>query len=244
MRRIGLISDIHGNTTALKAVLSTLRNSEVESIICLGDLVGKGPLPAEAIELCRTNCAIVIKGNWDDMIVNKRDTDQELSWHHDRLSREQIDYLGRLPEKHDFVFGGKNVRLFHSSSTGIHYRVHMHDSLENHNRMFENTAFTGDANTPDVVGYGDIHGAYIQCFRDKILFNVGSVGNPLDINQASFVVMKENVWPDGRATLDFSFRRAVYDIEKELKIAKSTDMPKFNEYKKELMTAVYRNRKE
>jgi hypothetical protein len=35
----------------------------------------------------------------------------------------------------------------------------------------------------------------------------------------------------------------MYDINEELDIAESKKIPKFEEYKKELLTAVYRNRK-
>ena len=51
---------------------------------------------------------------------------------------------------------GKRVRLFHASQEGIYHRVHMNGTLDEHLAMFTNTAFTGDALVPDVVGYGDI----------------------------------------------------------------------------------------
>ncbi len=75
------------------------------------------------------------------------------------------------------------------------------------------------------------------------MFNVGSVGNPLDINQASFVIIQENEMI-GQKVLDFVFKRIVYNIEEELVIAKAVNMPKYTEYEKELRTAVYRNRKD
>ncbi|MBN2875962.1 MAG: metallophosphoesterase family protein [Spirochaetales bacterium] len=242
MESIGIISDIHGNSTALTEVLASLKEHAVIRIICLGDLVGKGPQSALAIELCREHCDVVVKGNWDDFIL-KNHEDDELQWHYDQLNQEQIRYLGTLPESYEFSFGNKNIRLFHSSSRGIYNRVHMHDSYENHAYMFENTDFTGNRIRPDVVGYGDIHGALIKYFNGRILFNTGSVGNPLDINQASYVIIEENEKYDQKS-LDFIFKRVLYDVEKELDIARRMRMPKYGEYEKELKTAVYRHRKQ
>ena len=45
MERIALISDIHANIPALKAVLSDIKNRGISRIMCLGDLSGKGASP-------------------------------------------------------------------------------------------------------------------------------------------------------------------------------------------------------
>ena len=43
--RIGVISDIHGNYVAMRTVLDEM--GEINSLWCLGDLVGYGPQPNE-----------------------------------------------------------------------------------------------------------------------------------------------------------------------------------------------------
>ena len=50
--RLLLLSDIHGNLTALKAVLTDLqnRNYQVDVLCSLGDMVNYGPRPNEIIE--------------------------------------------------------------------------------------------------------------------------------------------------------------------------------------------------
>ena len=47
MDKIAVISDIHGNIPALESVLQDIKLRGVERIICLGDLVGKGPILAK-----------------------------------------------------------------------------------------------------------------------------------------------------------------------------------------------------
>ena len=46
MERIALLADIHGNSTALKAVLKDCRQNHIQKFILLGDLFTKGPDPA------------------------------------------------------------------------------------------------------------------------------------------------------------------------------------------------------
>ena len=51
MDRIALISDIHSNIVALKAVLNDIEKRQINKIYCLGDLVLKGSSPCEVIDL-------------------------------------------------------------------------------------------------------------------------------------------------------------------------------------------------
>ena len=57
MSRFAVISDIHGNLHALQAVLARINQLDVDGIICLGDIVGYGPLPDRCIDL---GCAVAV----------------------------------------------------------------------------------------------------------------------------------------------------------------------------------------
>ena len=60
-----LISDIHSNLEALQAVLADIeKQSNVEKIYCLGDIVGYGPNPRECVDLIM-QCPVVLLGNHD-----------------------------------------------------------------------------------------------------------------------------------------------------------------------------------
>src|SRR5215212_4603685 len=161
MDQIAVISDIHGNMPALVATLQDIKRRKISKIFCLGDLVGKGPHSELAVDICRAECAATVKGNWDDFIVAQTEN-PTLLWHQHRLGRARLDYLKSLPGTLEFFMSGKRVRLFHASQQGVHYRVHMNDSIEKQAEMFANTEFTGDAFEPNVVGYGDIHSAYLK----------------------------------------------------------------------------------
>ena len=59
-----ILSDIHSNLTALDAVLEAAKG-KWEKAVCLGDVVGYGPDPNEAIDRIRSLDAVMIRGNHD-----------------------------------------------------------------------------------------------------------------------------------------------------------------------------------
>jgi Icc-related predicted phosphoesterase len=90
--RIAVISDIHGNIPALEAVLDDIRSRQVNKIICIGDLVGKGPCPDVAIDIIREECETVLMGNWDDMVARTGNSEL-MNWARNKVGEERIDYL-------------------------------------------------------------------------------------------------------------------------------------------------------
>lgn len=243
--KIAIISDIHGNMDAFNAVLADIRQKEINTIYCLGDLAGKGPDGDLAVDTCRELCDVIVRGNWDDMLQREQ-KNPAVQWWQAQLGPERIDYLANLPNCHDVWLSGKRVRLFHASHISEHHRVRQDVSAEIQREMFTNTEFTGfDQPEPDIVGYGDIHGAFLTSPYDsgKILFNAGSVGNPLDMPIAVYVIMSGNLGSTELAPFGIDFVRVPYDIEAQIKRAYDLNMPDTEPYARELRTGVYRNRK-
>jgi protein phosphatase len=137
---------------------------------------------------------------------------------------------------------GRLVRLYHASAQSVYHRVQPWHSLEERLAMFANTEFTGGmgAAEPDVVGYGDVHNAFLQHLNGRVLFNVGSVGNPLDITQAAYAIIEGE--PESETQRPFSVQlvRVPYDIELAISLAEELAMPSLEAYAKELRTARYR----
>src|SRR2546422_920549 len=236
---IALISDLHGNLPALEAVLRDIKRRNISRIFCLGDLVGKGPHSEKVVDICQDVCEVTIQGNWDDCIV--RDTEKPtLLWHQQRLGPERLDYLRQLPQTIEFWMSGRRVRLFHASQESVYYRVRMEDPREKLLAMFTNTAFTGNTFEPDVVGYGDIHRAFVTHFHQQMLFNVGSVGNPLDMTQASYAILQGRYDSQQADTFAVHLIRVPYDIELAIQQAAAEHMPELAPYANELRTAQYR----
>jgi protein phosphatase len=235
VERIALISDIHGNLPALEAVLGDIDRRGIARVMCLGDLAGKGPDGSSVVDICRTRCEVVIRGNWDEGMAGDHPA---LQWYREELGPGWCDYLGALPFSHDFRLGTMQVRLVHASPQGVYSRVLPSASYDVHIAMFDNTPETGEGPTPDVVAYGDIHTLYMWSLRHKTLVNVGSVGNPLDVPLATYAVLEASSDPPGPVSV--SLVRVPYDIERAIREAAEAGMPELEPYANELRTARYR----
>jgi predicted phosphodiesterase len=239
--RIAIISDVHGNMTALEAVLRDISAQGITRVFNLGDLVGKGPRSAEVVDRCREVCAITVQGNWDAIVSEGPDPDNVVrQWNRSRLGEERLAYLASLPGSFDFWLSGRRARIFHASQKGIHHRVHETGTRQQHRDMFCNTDFTGFGEEPQIVGCGDVHTAYALNFENKTLFNAGSVGNPLDVTLASYAILEGRYGARETHPWSLQFVRLPYDIEAEIKVAEASGMPTLEHYKSELRTAIYR----
>lgn len=82
--KIGIISDIHADPTALDKALSRLRDKhQVDMILCAGDLTGYGNQPNDVIDRLRTENIPTVKGNHDSPSS--------------KITPDNADFLRKLP---------------------------------------------------------------------------------------------------------------------------------------------------
>ncbi|TDO55025.1 putative phosphodiesterase [Kribbella sp. VKM Ac-2527] len=243
LERIALISDVHGNLTALEAVLDDIGMRGIERIFNLGDYVGKGPRGQQVVDRCREVCEVNVLGNWDDFLPDpNREFDTEgLRWWKHELREDQWTWLRGLPFCHDFVLSGRQIRLFHASATTVHRRVRFDHDEQEFLGMFENTEATGDGPIPTVVGYGDTHDAFYEVdLGGRTLFNTGSVGNSMSDPTPVYVILEGIPDTPDPAPFSIQFVRVPYDANAELEAARSLGMPELNGYESEILHGVYR----
>lgn len=109
--RYAILSDIHGNAEALRAVMADIvqvneqRGTRVDQVWCLGDVVGYGPEPGECVRRIRSRCDICIAGNHDWAVVGKLDladfsgtAAKSAEWTRERLNPDERRYLQSVPE--------------------------------------------------------------------------------------------------------------------------------------------------
>lgn len=109
--RYAILSDIHGNGEALRAVLADIeqvsfeRGIRVDQLWCLGDVVGYGPEPGECVRRIRARADICISGNHDWACVGKIDladfsgaAAKSAEWTREHLSPDERRYLQYVPE--------------------------------------------------------------------------------------------------------------------------------------------------
>ncbi|WP_134741088.1 metallophosphoesterase family protein [Nocardioides sp. 503] len=242
--RIALISDVHGNLTALEAVLADIDARGITRVFNLGDYVGKGPRGREVVERCQERCEVNILGNWDDFLSDPdREFDNDdLRWWNDQLGPGQGEWLRGLPFCHDFLVSGRQTRLMHASAQTVHRRVrYVHDEAE-FLGQFANTAATGDGPVPDLVGYADTHDPFYETQHERrTLFNTGSVGNCMGDPTPLYVVLEGVLDSPDPAPFSIAYVRVPYDVEAELAVAREMGVPQLAGYEAELRHGVYRH---
>jgi protein phosphatase len=243
MDKIAIISDIHGNIPALEAVLEDINKRNIQRIICLGDIIGKGPFPEKAVDIIREKCESVVKGNWDTFITEGKAFSIEVgSWNINKLGYERVNYLKELPIYIELIISGRLVRLCHAAIDSVYYRVHANAPTEEKIKLFKipTDCECLEKKESDIVGYGDIHSAYIQNFQGKTIFNSGSVGNPLDMTLASYAIIEGEYGSKELNSVSINIVKVPYDIEKAVLEAQNENMPELEEYINELRTGRYR----
>lgn len=250
MEKIAIISDVHGNITALNAVLDDIKNRNIKRIFCLGDSITKCVHPDLVIDRLREVCEVILIGNSDYAICRPESKDKHF-WSREKIGEERANFLLNLPITHEFYMSGHLVRLFHSSPFSLDNIYNpMYSNAEtrygkmeltNPDDMFQNTEFLGKSSNdpiPDIVVYGHIHTPCIVRFKNKTLLNPGSVGISVemmnsDINDesnkfstlASYIIMEGNYDSKELSSISFQLVRVPYDIEKELEDIKNSTLP-------------------
>lgn len=219
--RYAFLGDIHGNTEALDAVLSAIREEKVDKIVCLGDIVGYGAEPAKCLELIRSLNCDVIAGNHDWAAVGKVSIEcfnayakAAAIWTRDQLNDEQKSWILTLPLTLTYADCAVAHGTFHQPEA-FNYIQTVFDaqqSFESLKKLGARLGFLGHSHVP--VGFFDtdpitytLDGEIPVDEEISIMVNAGSVGQPRDENnKASFAMLDSE-------TKTVSIKRVEYDID-------------------------------
>lgn len=170
---LAIISDIHSNLEALRAVLADIDGREVQRIYCLGDVVGYGPEPGPCLDLLMRRAQVTLMGNHDFAVLyepNRFNIGAEAAcfWTRRQLDEEpdadlrarRWEFLGSLPIKHviepdDEVFD--EIVLVHGSPRRpVNEYVFPDDAFSSPGKMqtafdrFSRICFMGHTHVPGV----------------------------------------------------------------------------------------------
>jgi len=219
--RHAIISDIHGNQEALRAVLEDIQSQDVEQIFCLGDVIGYGPDPCACIDLCR-DFELCLLGNHDNGALFDPEgfssgAERAIFWTRSQIEKDAGDnqsrwaFLARLPRT---VRHGDTMFVHGSPRSPLCEYVFPEDIYNERKikRIFvfiQKYCFQGHTHVPGVftedcrfMSPKDLNGHY-RLNDQKVMINVGSVGQPRDNDPRSCYVLV-----DGN---DVMFRRVEYD---------------------------------
>ena len=182
-----VLADIHGNETALRAVLSALDGQTYDTIVVAGDLVLNGPRPAETLAVIRALDVPVIYGNGDQYIHDLQVTDPGVQWVREQLDAENIAYLADLPFEHRITPPGgesptDDLLIVHATPTDVEAVLTLEPDrfgllTVTPRPEVERLIGTAQAN---LVLAGHLHYASSGSVGDRRLATMGSVGFPYD----------------------------------------------------------------
>jgi putative phosphoesterase len=221
--RIAVISDVHGNWTALQAVLNDVKSLGADLVVHGGDLVGSGSRSADVVDLIRDRGWPGIVGNTDEVLWRPDRLEaiaqanpalatlwqivfNDVASNRRAVGAERIRWLESLPNH----WSHHGVAIVHARPGDCWTSPSPTGSDEELERVY------GKLDAPLVI-YGHVHQPFVRQLAGFVVANSGSVGLPYDGDpRASYLVID-----DGRRTI----RRVAYDVEAEIKEIASKGYP-------------------
>lgn len=219
-----IVSDIHGNLTALEAVIADCTRRRISEVVHAGDLALIGARPAQVIDRVRGLGWPGVIGNTDELLWRPEEYARqlraaprlggllELLFDHyapateELLGKERVQWLRSLPAEYrrgDFL-------VLHAAPGNL-WRAPLPDADERTLR-----ATYGDLGAA-VVFYGHIHRPFVRSVGGVTVANAGSAGMPWDGDpRASYLSVSD----DGVEVV-----RVEYDVEREVKTLLASEYP-------------------
>ena len=235
--RYAIISDIHANLPALRAVIADIdQRRDVGAIYHLGDLTGYAPWPNEVVSLLRERGIQGIAGNYDSTLATdykhcgcRAETarDEELShmsyeWTRTHATPETKKYLGSLPFRLDIRplgghMSGPTITLLHGNQTLNTVYV----TEDRPDAFLEKMATAVGAKADDVICFGHTHKPWQRVVNGVQFINAGSVGRPKDGDwRACYVLL--SIASSGAQV---GFVRVAYDVEESARAILASELP-------------------
>lgn len=234
--RIAIISDIHGNCVALDAVLTDIKQANVDQIVCLGDAIQGGPQPAEVVARLRELGCPVVMGNADDWLLTGIDSGAEnipeerrvrmdavRDWQLTKLSESDLDFIKAFRPTIQIQLDERMLLCYHGSPKSFDHVI-LPQTPDEEVRQYlepqEKTIYTG----------GHTHMQFIRHFGRTFHFNPGSVGVAYRHDQPDDHFRLDS-WAEyallssGAGKLSLEFRRIPFDVPLLVSVYKSSGRP-------------------
>lgn len=230
--KIGIITDIHSNSQALKAVLNEFDRINVKKIICCGDIIGIGPKPEETVQMLmkKRELLISVRGNHEKYLLDglpkevhndrRRMSLEEIKnheWNHSLLSEDAQKFIEELPIVRNVKIENKRIYVVHypNNKEGKYIKYIKKPTIIENQCMF-------DGIDADIFLYGHTHTISINNKENMWYINPGTVGCPMNSNIAHAGVLEIN---DEKVT--FQCLNIEYDVEKVIEEIKRLRFPMY-----------------
>ncbi len=227
--KIALVSDLHSNKEAVDAVFAHIRAQGIQTMYCLGDVVGYGPDPEHCSDLVRGHAELTVLGNHDEALFHDAadfnpHARSAIDWTREKLrprwwssseAKGRWRWLRELPLRHTV---GRFTFVHGSTRDPVREYVLSTDGFLNPSKLraifdsFEGVTFCGHTHHPGVhtedLRFQGMEGADELTIElpegEKRIVNVGSVGQPRDgDNRACYAVLTDDTLTWHRVPYDF-----------------------------------------
>jgi len=231
--RIALLSDVHGNLPAFRAVVDDVRASDAEQTWCLGDLVGYGAEPDGCVELAEEACDVCLAGNHDLVVTGEIDIADFSSnaataarWTRENISEKALAFLRELKP----ADAAREPALYHASPRDPvwEYVLSTWQALEIMDEMEPRVGAVGHSHVAlffhrdgdsDVEGAVAPAGTELDLSSGEWLINPGGVGQPRDGDpRAAWLLLDTDTWTA-------EWRRVEYPIDEAAKAIETAGLP-------------------
>lgn len=247
LQKIAVLSDIHGNLTALKAVVKDVQLKKVDEVWVLGDLLMPGPGAKEICQLLRElEPTVFLRGNWDDLLLKGAQKKIPLTkqshiyftrlaqYTATHLEHQDLTWLKNAPLHMMKKVGPLQFSLSHNLP-GLNYGQKLYPT--NNQADFDEILTDLKA---DVALYGHVHHQLLRyTTAEQLILNPGSVGEPFCDHpklQADLRAQYLLLEVDKTGLAQINFQKVAYDHKKEAHLAQAKELPYLELYQEMLLT--------
>ena len=205
-----VFSDLHGNSRALKAMLSALDPSRTYAFICCGDITGYYYDELEIMEtLLRLPRLSIVKGNHDAMYCRAEKDEgfrkalcEKYGNAYKTIQRDVCAYLSQLPEKISLSADEKRILIVHGT-----------DQFPLLGRLYPDTCIDTAPSEYDIVFCGHTHYSMVRKHGNTRIINPGSLGQPRDGRGFAYGIFDTKTGNWSQRTIKFSMDSLLRQIE-------------------------------
>lgn len=180
--KYAILSDIHGNASALQAVLAAAKTEGIEHYLIAGDFLGYYYGLPEILESLEGLSFQAVRGNHEDLFCRWRDDPESRPALEGKygcsfaknasLGPDRLSSILELPEQRHLQLEGRSVLLCHGAPWDHDLYVYPDTSTETVERLF--------SHQQDLLIMGHTHYPLLWQRDNSIVLNPGSVGQPRD----------------------------------------------------------------
>jgi predicted phosphodiesterase len=228
--RIAVFSDVHGNLSALEAVLEDIACRSVDEVVFAGDLCMVGPRPAESLRKVQGSKIVSIYGNTDDWVLGRQEPPEKLAalakWTMAQLSESERIWLDGLAFSQRFSPTGlveDDLLAVHANPLDVNQVIFPpeEEQMARYGRVRQRddelAGLVAETHAA-ALAFGHLHIPSERTWKQLKLFNISSVSMPGDGDpRAKYGIFTWNgdAWSFERCVVEYTIRRELEAYQRE-----------------------------